>query len=376
MQVMDQSSASAGFVIELFEDIGSGREQFERELLALGEILPLSHRCVWPHTQRDVSSWFLGIRDQTGRALYGFAIDVHHSRALPGHLILRVERFGPSVSPEAKEAGVRALSAYAKKHFWILRVHVEVFSHSMAIREDVADIVSNLGFTRNVNPRMYAKTVAIDLRSDETQILAGLGATARRHIRAASKHPVGVQPIEDPRYAQQMTALHGETMKRTGGRADEYDWSKIIELSRDYPQLSRITGVFRTDIAGPDSLLAFAWGRFHGDNVDYAVAASTRTTNLKIPLGYAAAWDLMRWAKANGATWFDFGGITSGSHGNPADPLGGISDFKRSFSKNVVRVGEEWVLEPNFLRAQLANTISSAARWVRDRFKARVFKWH
>jgi lipid II:glycine glycyltransferase (peptidoglycan interpeptide bridge formation enzyme) len=78
---------------------------------------------------------------------------------------------------------------------------------------------------------------------------------------------------------------------------------------------------------------------------------------------YAVVWDLIRWAKENGARFFDFGGITVGSHGSN-DPLGGISDFKRYFSERVVEVGAEWSFEPRPLQAYAARMVSSAAAFL------------
>ena len=62
--------------------------------------------------------------------------------------------------------------------------------------------------------------------------------------------------------------------------------------------------------------------------------------------------------------WFDFGGITAGSHGAD-DKLGGISDFKRYFSKEIVGVGQEWSLEPRPALNSIARGVSAGARWLR-----------
>jgi lipid II:glycine glycyltransferase (peptidoglycan interpeptide bridge formation enzyme) len=97
--------------------------------------------------------------------------------------------------------------------------------------------------------------------------------------------------------------------------------------------------------------------------VDYAAAASTRPEDIRIPLAFALTWDLIRWGKRVGATWFDFGGITGVTEGQN-DPLKGISDFKRNFGNNVVSVGEEWVLEPR-LTSHLARAVSAAAALLR-----------
>src|SRR5262249_5348396 len=40
----------------------------------------------------------------------------------------------------------------------------------------------------------------------------------------------------------------------------------------------------------------------------------------------------------------------------------GISDFKRFFSRHMVTVGEEWVLEPHPLRTRMDRAISTLAK--------------
>jgi lipid II:glycine glycyltransferase (peptidoglycan interpeptide bridge formation enzyme) len=78
-----------------------------------------------------------------------------------------------------------------------------------------------------------------------------------------------------------------------------------------------------------------------------------------MPLAYPLAWDVIRWAKRIGARSFDFGGITLGTHGDDEDRLGGISDFKRYFTTERARVGQEWILEPHPLKAAVAHAMTS-----------------
>ncbi len=152
-----------------------------------------------------------------------------------------------------------------------------------------------------------------------------------------------------------------EIMARTGGRHRRHDWPRLVEFCARHPGLARLVGRLHTEVSGPKSLLAFMLSFFHGDHAQYHTAASTGASCLRMSLSYAVAWDLMRWAKSQGATWFDFGGITVGTQGDPDDPLGGISDFKRFFSKQVVDVGEEWTLEPSRVRAGLARGVGKGA---------------
>jgi lipid II:glycine glycyltransferase (peptidoglycan interpeptide bridge formation enzyme) len=210
---------------------------------------------------------------------------------------------------------------------------------------------------------MYSHTVQIDLRPNEEEIFASLHGTARRHIRSIAKRPVRICPIEDRVYAPRLGEILRETLRRTGGAHRAVDWESVIDFAKGNPALGRLVGLCSTECTGPESLLAFALGLGHGDNVQYATAGSIRRPDLRWPLGYALAWDLVIWGKSAGAEWFDFGGITEGHAFDRHDAVGGISDFKRYFTKERVSVGEEWIFEPHWLQGALSRAISAGAAW-------------
>jgi hypothetical protein len=356
------------YTVELFKSGGTRQKEFENALVASGAALPLPHRSEWAHSYPAKRFWFFAVRDPSGSPACGFAVELSGSRALPGHLLLRVERFGPAANDDAREAGLQALGQQARSHWRVLRVNVEIFSRDAEVQGKVRRVLQDLGFRQIGPPRSYEKTSVVELTRSEDDIFASLHPTARRHIRSVQKKDMQVRAIASAAYADRMGALLQETLARTGGEFERYDWATAIDFSRQYPKLSRIVGLFRTDVSTPQSLLAFAWGCGHGDHVQYGVAASTRQTDIRVPLGYALAWDLINWAKSTGATWFDFGGITCDNDGRQ-DPLRGISDFKRYFSKRVIKVGEEWVLEPNPIRAELASRLGSGMRWIQNKLR-------
>src|SRR5262249_47314031 len=225
--------------------------------------------------------------------------------------------------------------------------------------------LATFGF-RRAESRRYTITPVVDLTPGEDAVFASLSTTARQNIRAASKHPVAVRLITDEAFTPRLGQLEAENRRRTGGPYRPRDWRAVFGPSNAHPELPRLVGLFRTDAAAPACLLAFAWGCHHGDHGQYLAAGSTRQTALRVPLGYPLVWDLLVWARRNGGGWFDLAGITQGHQGS-ADPLGGISDFKRRFSKTLVEVSEEWVLEPHPVRAFLARAISSCGAWITRR---------
>ena len=84
-----------------------------------------------------------------------------------------------------------------------------------------------------------------------------------------------------------------------------------------------------------------------------------------VPYGHLLVWQMIRWSKSTGAEWFDMGGVTLEGEEDEAS-LEGISRFKKLFSREVVEIGAEWVLEPAPVRARIANVVSNGASYGRE----------
>jgi GNAT acetyltransferase-like protein len=336
----------------LLDRPGPARMLREWRLHASGFPLPMTDYGEWSESLGH-TTWFLGIENEAGLCRGGLAIRVHPSRALPGFRILRVERLGANVDPSAYDATFEALARIARTSGRILRLHVETFSADAGTLARMGDAARAAGLLPSAAPRCYGPTSLIDLAREVPAILAGFNATARQNIRAVGKFPVAIRPVTDPALIPRMDELLRDTMQRTGGHTPPREWQGILPYSAAHPDRSRVIGLFRTDRPEPESLMAYAWGCCHGDHVQYSTAASTRAADLRLPMAYGLAWDLMQWGHAQGAKLFDFGGITEGTQGG-ADPLGGISDFKRYFKGSYAVVGAEWELEPRPAAARLA----------------------
>lgn len=339
-------------------------EKCEAELLAGRVALPLLHRCVWIRMVGGSESWFLAVRDNSGTCRGGFAIQVERSRALPKHVLLRVRRCGPMGMEGAIEVAFAALAELARLNSWVLRVNIELFSPDSDFRTMAGRSLSALGFRPASEPRSYENTISVDLSPTEDEIFARLSKSARRNIRAIGKdESVEVRPIRDAELGPRMEAMRKATFTRTGGSFTSRDWGAVMNFCHEHPAQARLVGLFRTNTCGPDSLLAYALSFHHIDHAEYNDSAAIRDDQIKVPLAYALIWDLIIWAKNCGAAWFDMGGVTPGQLNDTSDPLGGISDFKRFFSKTLVPVGEEWEWEPHPARARLARFVRAVASW-------------
>ena len=353
---------NSGIQATLIRELGSKRDEAERELLEVGVPLPLSHRAVWAANVSHWEPWFLLLRGADGRALAGVGIEKVAMRAMPGYTLLRVRRFGSGLPVEVCQAALEALASLARKEPRVLRLQVNLFT-----RENLAELgkaAEALKYCEVRPPSSYSHTLVVDLKPTEDEIFAVFSTNARRRVKETLKHSLKSLVLTDPIYAGRLAELQQQAFQRTGGDIASADWSGILKLSAEHPELSRIGGLFEGEDVSPEKMDAFLWICNHGDHWDYCAAGSSRRPDVKIPFGYQLAWDMIRFAKSAGATWFDMGGVTL-SEGEDSG-LEGISRFKRYFSREVAEVGAEWILEPSPMRARLANAISSGAHQLKN----------
>jgi len=360
-QMSDATPGQSGaLTVERFCGISDERRQAEAALLELGLIFPLSGRVAWLEAFPDHRSCLFVVREAGGAIVGGVAVEEFRSR-LPGHWIWQVNRADPAPEREIVAAALDAVIRAARADSTVLRVHVDIFSREPALRAAAAPLLEERGLTKLESPRGHQWTLVIDLENGAEPAWKAMKGSVRRDIRIPERAPLEVRVVDDPTLVPRMEALVAETYARTGGTAEDSDFAGIMRLSKLAPGASRIFGLFRTDVSGPDALVSFAWGCRHGSHMCYHVGASTRDPAVRRhPLAHAPLWALVTWAAEEKAKWFDLGGVTFGTKGSD-DPLAGISDFKRSFTQNVVEMREEWQFEPHPLRAGVARTLSEGA---------------
>jgi hypothetical protein len=339
-------------------------ERAERELDLARIPLPLSSRpCFIRHLGRPDALSIIA-HDADGRCLSMLAMTRTPTRALPGHHILRVEAVGDSLATPAGSVILEEAVRQARAQSRALRLVIELECRHDHTRDLLSTTLARLGCHRIPCERIPDRTVIVDLAPEEETIFSALGKSTRQNIRAAAKQGLAIAPVEDPALGPRMNELLALALTRTGGVVHAEDWEAVLRVCAERPNRSRVVGIFKGSSRTPADLLGFAWGLHHGDRVEYHTGASARVPEVKIRLLSPVLWDLIAWGRRTGGTWFDLGGVTHGSRGSD-DALGGISDFKRSFSTLEIPVGQEWATEPNPGLWRLASLSSGLARWVR-----------
>jgi hypothetical protein len=323
----------------------------------------LSCRFDWFEAMADGTLWWLAIHDLQQRPVAGYSVTRIPTRSLPGHRTLRLERLRFAPSPGPAEAAVRYLVDFARRDWRTLGLTVETFFADPIERNAAVAALVRAGLRPADRVRTYRHTLRIDLEPEPEKLLSNFHATARRNIRAVMKRPVDLRLVHDPALAPRLDKILRETFARTAGPRVRERWRELIDYSRAHPDRARLVSLVRTDRTGPDALVAFALGLNHGDHVEYARSGSTRPSDLRMPLAYALAWDLMSWARTVGTTWFDFGGIVPGP--TQDDARRGIHAFKRKFGENVVEVSQTWSLDVRPVRIAWVREVSRLARQLR-----------
>lgn len=272
------------------------------------------------------------------------------TRALPGARVVKVPRFGRGLSKSDRKRAVEAFRDIADEAR-VVRVAVEVYTDDDAEHRSLEQMLASAGFHRAPTTRSYSHTLWMDLEPSEEELLAGIHRSARRNVRLPARRGFVIEPLGSATSIDNLSALYSEAFESTGSAVPDVDWPGWLALRERRPDLVHMVGMRHED---EPAYVGFAVGVSHGEVAEYHHAASTRRRDDNVPLLYAPLWELIRWAKGQGARWFDFGGITVAEDSD--DPLAGISDFKRFFCRRVVRVGGDWILDPPSVAGRLWKT--------------------
>ncbi len=188
-----------------------------------------------------------------------------------------------------------------------------------------------------VQPR---RTLVVDLRGAEDQILGRMKQKTRYNIRLAQKKGISICQSQDVRTFHQM-------MQATGVR-DSFGVHTLAYYQRAYDlfapggQCALLFAAFDGQpLAG---LMVFA----QGPRAWYFYGASTEAERNRMPT-YLLQWEAMRWARAKGCSSYDLWGVPDvdeavleAEFSNRADGLWGVYRFKRGFGGELKQASAPW----------------------------------
>ena len=187
----------------------------------------------------------------------------------------------------------------------------------------------------NIQP---PRTIIVDLRGTEDELLARMKQKTRYNIRLAQKKGVTVRPWDN------LPAFH-EMMLVTGGR-DGFGVHSLDYYQRAY-ELFHPTGMAELLVAEYEgvplaALMVFA----RGGRAWYVYGASNDEERNRMPT-YLLQWEAMRWSRSRGAQEYDLWGVPDedvetleAKFTERSDGLWGVYRFKRGFGGRLKRASQ------------------------------------
>jgi len=196
------------------------------------------------------------------------------------------------------------------------------------------------GFRTSVHAIQPARTLVVDLRGDETEILERMKQKTRYNVRLALKRGVVVASSADLETFHRLMQTTSDR-DRFGVHSLEY-YQRAYELF--YPL--DMCELFLAEAQGQPlaGLMVFA----HGRRAWYFYGASSDRFREFMPT-YAVQWQAMRWARQRGCLEYDLWGVPDTDEqqletefNRRSDGLWGVYRFKRGFGGVLRRSVGPW----------------------------------
>jgi hypothetical protein len=285
----------------------------------------------------------LQTRDAAGAPSAQIAVFLARPRRAPWLASATADRFGPATDGEEEEFALKVLRDLFLELGEAVTLRLRPERFDLTELRDFQERAGRAGF-HLTDALDVTRTLVCDLRPSDDERLAALSRKVRVNFSSPDLETVDIRVLQDRRYIPQCRAALNAAFDRTVGAGSHFDFETAFSYAARHPDRAAVLGLFMKD--RPETLLAYSTGFRSGASAEYSSAGSVKDPALRaLPFNYWLLWDLMRWAKKGGASFFDLRGVTSGG---ASDPLAGISFFKRRFPSRETEVNREMttVLKP------------------------------
>ncbi|HEX5810232.1 MAG TPA: peptidoglycan bridge formation glycyltransferase FemA/FemB family protein [Anaerolineales bacterium] len=267
---------------------------------------------------------------------------------------------GPVGSPESLELWREVFEICMKRRALFLKIELDLWDGPAWLESVPASLRRWLLPIRmsphNIQP---PRTIIVDLKGTEEQILARMKQKTRYNIRLAEKKGVTVRAWDDLAAFHRMLLLTGQR-DGFGVHSLEY-YQRAYELLHPKQMAELLVAHYE------GKALAALFVARHGIRAYYLYGASTDEERNRMPT-YLLQWEAMRWAKAQGCEEYDLWGVPDEDEATleagfetRREGLWGVYRFKRGFGGELKRAVQaiDQVFNPFLYRLYLW--------WIRSR---------
>ena len=209
------------------------------------------------------------------------------------------------------------------------------------------------GFRLSPHEIQPARTLLVDLRGSEEQILARMKQKTRYNVRLARRKGVVIRQTSDIDSFYELMQITGE--RDVFGVHSKGYYQRAMDLFEPRGNCALLCAEFEEQPLA--SLMVFA----NGNRAWYFYGASSNQ-HRHLMSTYLLQWKAIQWAKAQGCTEYDLWGVPDEDHETleanflkRRDDLWGVYRFKRGFGGELRRVVPTWdyVYNPLFYKLYL-----------------------
>jgi len=203
---------------------------------------------------------------------------------------------------------------------------------------DEQSVIWNLKFETSHQNIQPPRTLIVDIRGDENDILANMKQKTRYNIRLAEKKEVAVRAWDDIESFHKMMLFTGER--------DGFGIHSLEYYKRAY-ELLHPNGLGEILVAEYEGKpLAALFVARNGNRAYYLYGASMNEERNRMPT-YLLQWEAMKWAKAHGCQEYDLWGVPDeneealeANFQTRSEGLWGVYRFKRGFGGELKRAAQ------------------------------------
>jgi peptidoglycan pentaglycine glycine transferase (the first glycine) len=243
------------------------------------------------------------VDDESGEVFGGAQIIVR-DLPIPFKCLSYIPR-GPIVDEANRLELLSLLAVYAKETFGSIALTIEPDEIEYSVPEDW--IVSN-------NSILPSKTVILDLKKTQADLLADMSKKTRQYIRKSSAENIEFKSVKNREELKHCLEIYHETNKRAkfNIHSDQYYYDVYNRLEDN----SRVFAAYHED-----KPVAFLWLAISIDTA-YELYGGVTEVGQDLRVNYALKWYAILKCKEWGIKKYDFGGLIEG----------GVSTFKMGWA--------------------------------------------
>lgn len=212
---------------------------------------------------------------------------------------------GPVAEEASKEVVLRAIADYAKQTYRAVAVTVEPDWHEMPHLE---------GWQRSANTILIPRTLILDLRKSEDELLSVMAKKTRQYIRKSAQEAVEIRRVQSRAELEKCLAIYKQTAQRAGFglHADSY----YIDIFEKMGEHALVTAAFYEN-----EPVAFLWLAL-SEHTAFELYGGMNDEGQRLRANYVLKWSTIQLAKKWGVARYDFNGLLND----------GVSTFKQGFA--------------------------------------------